>query len=188
MSRARDSQTPTAVEALLLELDSTKLAPDTGLVLPWLPQPNETAQEYLCFSVWLEQVDIRGNAPRTPLAKRWQWYERAKAYDAHMAANPAPTPKESADSIAKSLLGTMQLTSHLVRNELQKHLIQGIQSGVPMTDLPALVKIVETLGKTARLLTDQTTETIGVGRFDLKNLSSEEFETLQNTVAKALPG
>lgn len=174
---------PTEAEQLIAQLDTEVL--DNGLAKPWHPQPGETAQEYFAFSIFRDQGANRPN-PTSRIAREKMWVQRTKAYDEWLDTQPQ-TEQATAQAIAKSLLGTMQVVGHLIQLELFKMAQQIATSQHSSISLPELARIVESFAKTSRLLTNQTTENLGVGRWDLSKFSADELAELEEYTKKALP-
>jgi hypothetical protein len=177
------SPTPTDAEALLQQLSPENLDRE-GFLQVWQPQPDESAQEYLAFSLYRDQGPDR-TLPKGPMPRERLWQPRALAYDQWLDQQPR-SEQVTADQIARSLLNTMQLIGHQFQLEAMKLLAQQIQH--PACTLPELVKAIESLAKTSRLLTNRTTENMGVGVFDLTKLSTEDLLDWERLQKKALPG
>ena len=181
--RTADHPSPTEAEALIAQLQPQDLD-QSGFLQPWQPQPEETSQEYLAFSLYRDQGPDR-TLPRGPLPRTRLWQQRAMAYDQWLDRQPQ-AEQVTADQIARTLLNTMQLIGHQFQLEAMKILSQQIQP--PSISLPELVKAIESLAKTSRLLTNRTTENMGVGVFDLTKLSTDELVAWEKLQKKALPG
>jgi hypothetical protein len=173
----------TEVEDFLSQISPAQLSRD-GQIQPWLPQPDETAQEYLAFSLWRDIGP--GRQPQTNrLAKHWSWKERAEAFDRWIEVQP-PDIQATANQVAGMLIESMPILVQALRQELVKHAVQVASTSHAGISLPELVKCIKTVAEVTRLLSGQSTVTLGVEKLNLANLSTEELVQLESLQNKAL--
>jgi hypothetical protein len=160
------------------------LTTSEGYLKPWLPQPGETAQEFIAFNTWLQAGPAR---PRviSKIAQERFWEQRALAYDAWLEVQPPDVQAQAAD-IAQSLMTSIALVSQMLRIELVKILTQVSTCSAASVSLTDAAKVLETMARTSRLLAGLTTETVGLGRLDLSHHTQEELLELDRLTTKAL--
>lgn len=152
---------------------------------PWMPLPQEDAASYMAFELW------RDMGPRRPaqqhlMAQQYRWAARAIAYDAWLQAQPQDV-KLVADQIAKTIMKAAGTALDAIQVELIKVLRNIGSTGAPSMTLPELLKSLETIAKTSRLLSDKSTENVAVvvGTTNLGNLSDQELDELERLRRKA---
>lgn len=152
---------------------------------PWMPLPQEDAAAYMAFELW------RDMGPRRPaqqhlLAHNNRWGARALAYDSWVQGQPKDV-QVMADQIAKTIMKAAGTALDAIQVELIKVLRNMGTSGVPSMTMPELLKALETIAKTSRLLADKSTENVAVvvGTTDLTRLSDAELEEMERLRRKA---
>ena len=169
---------PTEAETAIVEA-RPELAEGLRLA-PWGPQESEDIREYLAFWEWLQ---TGAAVPKTALAVRNRWSERAAAYAASGALDvqgQARRDKHSLEvvQIAKTL-AHMILAKHLMAERTQDH--PGASLRDAMNQLKAAVML-------ERLLQGQSTDNVSVHVTEipsLENLSDAEMSQISALLAKA---
>lgn len=156
-----------------------------GQGYPWMPLTDETAQEYLAFEMWRDQGTKRPRQAHALALKR-HWEVRALAYDEYLEKQPQDVQAQAAQ-IAKGILGSSTMVLHCLQMELIKTARNIGSSSMPSLTLGEIVKALDTLAKTARLLSDQSTANVAVvGKWDGTRLSEEELQLLDQLSQKGL--
>ena len=164
---------------------SADLGIDQANSFPWLPLPDEQANDYMAFDIWCKMGTSRP-AQTHRLAKQNKWAARALAWDEYMVGQTA-TVKDMADAASKAIMQGIGQTVHAMQLELVKVLRNMGSTQTSSMTLPEIVSSLEKVAKTARLLSDKSTENVAlVGRVDLTNLSDAELEMAEQLRNKAL--
>lgn len=146
---------------------------------PWLPLPNESATDYMAFEIWRNMGSRRPTVSHQ-LSINMHWNARAIAFDTWRQAQSLEL-KTAADDISKSLVKGCESLVQALQVELVKTLRNLGNTSAPSLSLDQLVKALETVSKTVRLLTDKSTENIAVHtvQHNLTTLTQEELDELE---------
>lgn len=161
------------------------LAPLTNLPTEgaWLPLPNEGAQAYYAFRLWLDAGPARPKV-LSRLSILHHWEERALAYDDYQIEHP-DLPEQTHEQRHKHNLRTIQILKHTTQSQAIKLLAALEQSQAPAMTLEQIAKVTDLIIKLERLETNQSTANISVRGPNLANLSDEEISQLDALTEKA---
>jgi hypothetical protein len=170
---------------------SKELGTAQNNAFPWMPLPEEDLQSYMAFEVWRD-MGIKRPAQQHLTAKQFNWGARALAYDTWVQSQNTDI-RQMADQISKTLMKASGTALEAIQVELIKVLRTLGNTGVSTMTLPEILKSIETLAKTSRLLADKSTENVAVvvGTADLGRLTDaelDEMERLRRKASTALPG
>jgi hypothetical protein len=173
---------PTPAEQALALIAPEMLNLATGLARAWEPQPNETAQGYAAFFLWL-----RGGreCPNIPEARAGRWVQRRIAYEA--CGQPLAATPEAMDRIFNECL---QIAAMWASHELAKHLANALGTPQPGATAGETVRVAKEVITLYRLLAGQSTANVslrdGTGHArDLTRLSDTELAQLLALETKA---
>jgi len=164
---------PSEAEQALAVVAPQAIRPD-GHAHGWEPQPNETAQEYAAFLLWLKS----GTAcPSWPVARRLKWQQRADAYLAQ-----AQVPYDEA-AFQGLVLEATTVAVAWASHELSKHLASAATTPQPAASVGDTVRVLKEAATLRRLLVGLSTENISVRGMVTadqieKSLSDDDLEQL----------
>ena len=149
----------------------------------WLPVPNESAQAFYAFRMWLD------SGPNRPVVQNrtsvlFDLEARAKAYDLYCQGNPE-LPEQTPDQRHKDNLATIRVLKHTTQSQALKLLAALEQSASPAMTLEQLAKVTDLIIKLERLETDQSTHNVSLRGPNLGKLDDSELDQLDQLAQKA---
>lgn len=140
----------------------------TGLEELWQQRPGETSAEYHDFLDWLDQGASRGAPPERcrAAAARYEWAERALAYERAWALSKADQATPAEAQITSNLLRMVQIET----KKLLEQSARDTAPVVPLKDLLGTVNLIMQMQQAG--LAAQTAAT------DLSKLSKDQLETV----------